>query len=418
MVSSPDEIHLHHSKKKRVGKACDLCRIKKTKCDGKKPCSRCIADNKLCAFTDKKRHKEKNHPTGYIDLLETRLDLVTKSLEAIVTMAEPHLPFLNRLMSAARADHATISSPESEMLEPRAENYVPINEVVSYLISNMGLLDKEPLGWERGAQIAAKLSPLTVEEAAREFSHHKLETARSAAAVAAASPSEPGPGGPSPAVLMPRRSTTTSSDSDDSPVRDTAASITEQFNLDNISLGGFSQGLAQPQMLDAFPLDGFPKRANSLFLNNRDFGSLLLPVSSLANHLETYGLDEPTRTRRLLSLKGPLSPSHQKAKLTGHVHKLGLNHLHHTGSSSNSINNNYVSNNGNEFHLPKGFASAQSLQGIDSASLSKNLVFSQQVVDDDFVYDDMLSNFDMPDDKLSLAPDKEDIFTNNPFWNF
>lgn len=415
MASSPDEIHLHHSKKKRVGKACDLCRIKKTKCDGKKPCSRCIADNKLCAFTDKKRHKEKNHPTGYIDLLETRLDLVTKSLETIVLMAAPHLPFLQQLMNAARADHASISSPESESLEPRAENYVPINEVVSYLITDMGLLDKEPLGWERGARIAAKLSPLNMDVAAREFTQHKLETARAAAAGAEAHPS--------PAAA--RHSRNNSSDSGDSPARDAPGSITEQLNLDDISLGGFSDplhGLAQSQLLDAFPLDGFPKRANSLFLNNRDLGTLLLPVSSLANHLETYGLDEATRTRRLLSLKGPLSPSHQKAKLTGHVHKLGfLSHIHHAGPSAangSSTNNNYVSNNGNEFHLPKGFASTQSLPGFDSAGLSKNLVFSQQVVDDDLVYDNLLSNLDMPDFKPTLVTEKDDIFTNNPFWNF
>lgn len=412
MASSPDELHLHHSKKKRVGKACDLCRIKKTKCDGKKPCSRCIADNKLCAFTDKKRHKEKTHPTGYIDLLETRLDLVTKSLETIVLMAEPHLPFLKRLMDAARADHATILSPESDSLEPRAENYVPINEVVSYLITDMGLLDKEPLGWDRGARIAAKLSPLTMEGAAREFTRHKLEAA-SAAAVAGRDVSSAEPYA-SPAVLVARHSRSNSTDSGDSPARAHAGSITEQFNLDNISLGGFSQGLAQSQLLDAFQLDGFPKRANSLFLHNRDLGTLQLPVSSLTNHLETYGLEEPTRSRRLLSLKGPLSPSHQKAKLTGHVHKLGFqNHTHHYSNS-----NNYVSNNGNEFHLPKGFSSTQSLSGFDSAGLSKNLVFSQQVVDDDLVYDDLQASFDAPEFKPTVAAEKDDIFTNNPFWNF
>lgn len=388
MASSPDDLHLHHSKKKRVGKACDLCRIKKTKCDGRKPCSRCIADNKLCAFTDKKRLKEKNHPSGYTDLLETRLDLVTRSLETIVQLAEPHLPFLQRLMAAARADHATISSPESETLEPRAENYVPINEVVSYLISDMGLLDKEPVGWERGARLAATLSALTVERAAREFSDHKLGSA-------------------------PRHARSDSAGSSDSPVPALPGSLTEHLNLDDVSLSGFSPSSAQSQLLDANPLDGFPKRANSLFLH-RDFGLLHLPVSSLANHLETYDLGEPSRTRRL-SLKGPLSPSHQKAKLNGHVHKLALlGHPHHHSSS----NNNFVSNNGNEFHLPKAFSSTQSLPGFDSAGLSKNLVFSQQVADDVLVFDDFDLNLGTPDLKPSAVTEKDDIFTNNPFWNF
>jgi hypothetical protein len=36
--------------RKRVCKACDRCRLKKSKCDGSSPCSRCKSDNAICVF--------------------------------------------------------------------------------------------------------------------------------------------------------------------------------------------------------------------------------------------------------------------------------------------------------------------------------------------------------------------------------
>lgn len=139
MTSPSDDHHLH--RKKRVGKACDLCRIKKAKCDGKKPCSRCIADNKLCAFSDRRKSKDKPHPSGYIELLETRIELLTKSLLKIVTLAEPHVPFLQPILERARTE---APSPISDDLhDGPVEVAIPINEIVDYLINNHNLLDNE-----------------------------------------------------------------------------------------------------------------------------------------------------------------------------------------------------------------------------------------------------------------------------------
>lgn len=36
--------------RKRVVKACDRCRLKKSKCDGSNPCTRCKQDNAICQF--------------------------------------------------------------------------------------------------------------------------------------------------------------------------------------------------------------------------------------------------------------------------------------------------------------------------------------------------------------------------------
>lgn len=400
-TASPDDHH-HHSKKKRVGKACDLCRIKKTKCDGKKPCSRCISDNKLCAFTEKKKHKDKAHPSGYIELLETRLDLLTKLLEKIVHLAEPHLPFLHELMANARADHSHIVYDDDAEQGPRdLPNYVPVNEVVAYLILDMGLLDNVPLEWERGAHIAATLSSNNVTGASQDFANHKIEVEDDVRLKFEDDDIQ------LTYALPPRdfeHSRTSSLVLVELPANGYAGLITEQLNLDDISLGGFSNPkLQHPQSQMAFGFDSFPKRANSLFINtNNDVALLLLLVSLLTNRLELHEL-EPLR--RLPSVKGPMSPSHQKMKMNGHVHKTRP-HLRQNSQS--------VLNNGNIFHFPKTGALTLLLPDFVS-TLSK---LTELGFFDDFTFDDLPSRaFDGSNlQRLNMLDDPVDeLIVNNPF---
>lgn len=56
--------------RKRVCKACDRCRLKKSKCDGSNPCSRCKADNAICVFGERKKAHDKVYPKGYVEMLE------------------------------------------------------------------------------------------------------------------------------------------------------------------------------------------------------------------------------------------------------------------------------------------------------------------------------------------------------------
>ncbi|KAK4990663.1 Fluconazole resistance protein 1 [Elasticomyces elasticus] len=56
--------------RKRVGKACDRCRMKKSKCDGNQPCARCQADNAICVFGERKKSRDKVYPKGYVEVLE------------------------------------------------------------------------------------------------------------------------------------------------------------------------------------------------------------------------------------------------------------------------------------------------------------------------------------------------------------
>lgn len=179
---------LHHIKKKRVGKACDSCRIKKTKYDGKKPCNRCTLDNKICVFTEKKKTKEKKHPSGYVELLEARLDILTRLLEKLIELSRPHLQFIDEIITEEKLVDQDRPSPSSsspnsssgdheDVKEQSTASVVPINKVVTYLIKEQGLLKNIPLEWEQGTEIAANFDPnKNLKLSSRLFAEHNGET--------------------------------------------------------------------------------------------------------------------------------------------------------------------------------------------------------------------------------------------------
>lgn len=179
-MQSENLSHGCHVKKKRVGKACDSCRIKKTKCDGKKPCNRCLLDNKICVFTEKRKVKEKIHPPGYIELLETRLDILSKLFEKLIELSRPHLSFIDEIireeekLPVKKEFDDNTSSPQSFEEEDKVDS-IPINKVVSYLIEQRGMLKNVPIEWEEGTLIAANYNEDDLEPSSKLFAKHKSE---------------------------------------------------------------------------------------------------------------------------------------------------------------------------------------------------------------------------------------------------
>ncbi|KAK9258109.1 hypothetical protein V1519DRAFT_357406, partial [Lipomyces tetrasporus] len=72
------------SSRKRVVKACDACRLKKSKCDGRKQCSRCIANGNFCVFTSRKPSSNKLYSASYVALLESRIKMLHQGLELLI----------------------------------------------------------------------------------------------------------------------------------------------------------------------------------------------------------------------------------------------------------------------------------------------------------------------------------------------
>lgn len=77
--ASPHSATAHHDhvahgmadgRHKRVWKACERCRMKKTKCDGEFPCKRCKDDGLVCTAGVRKKTEYKQLPKGYAEVLE------------------------------------------------------------------------------------------------------------------------------------------------------------------------------------------------------------------------------------------------------------------------------------------------------------------------------------------------------------
>ncbi|EPE05543.1 c6 zinc finger domain containing protein [Ophiostoma piceae UAMH 11346] len=97
---SPGHSHDNDGRPKRVWKACERCRMKKTKCDGEFPCKRCKDDGLVCTAGTRKKTEYKQIPKGYAEVLEnTQVALVATihKLYAMVqsgqswTLGEPEL---------------------------------------------------------------------------------------------------------------------------------------------------------------------------------------------------------------------------------------------------------------------------------------------------------------------------------------
>ncbi|OAX80774.1 hypothetical protein ACJ72_04888 [Emergomyces africanus] len=115
-ASSPSEGNV----RKRVCKACDRCRLKKSKvhtmnelypfwvesirawklavvimclqkndiqCDGANPCGRCKADNAICVFGERKKAHDKVYPKGYVEMLEQQQAQLVTGLQALYKLA-------------------------------------------------------------------------------------------------------------------------------------------------------------------------------------------------------------------------------------------------------------------------------------------------------------------------------------------
>ncbi|KXH40974.1 fungal specific transcription factor [Colletotrichum nymphaeae SA-01] len=112
-------------KRRRVTRACDECRRKKIKCDGKQPCTHCSVYSYECTY-DKPSNRRRNPAPQYIEALESRLQRAETLLRKFipdVDLADPTLDpavqqeFRNREHSriqSAKLRHDPFVAPEKE----------------------------------------------------------------------------------------------------------------------------------------------------------------------------------------------------------------------------------------------------------------------------------------------------------------
>ncbi|KFY89057.1 hypothetical protein V498_06543, partial [Pseudogymnoascus sp. VKM F-4517 (FW-2822)] len=93
-------------KRRRVTRACDECRRKKIKCDGKQPCTHCTVYSYECTF-DQPSNRRRNPAPQYIEALETRLQRAEVLLRSFVPNIDLSDPNFEAVVSAARKGAGT-----------------------------------------------------------------------------------------------------------------------------------------------------------------------------------------------------------------------------------------------------------------------------------------------------------------------
>ncbi|KAL6886933.1 fungal-specific transcription factor domain-containing protein [Trichoderma evansii] len=136
-------------KRRRVTRACDECRRKKIKCDGKQPCTHCSVYSYECTY-DKPSNRRRNPAPQYIEALESRLQRAETLLRKFVPdidLADPNLDpaiqqeFNNR--ERARAEAAKLRANHAPA-EPD-----PNDTQLTSMIDSIGQLDlDEKGGWD------------------------------------------------------------------------------------------------------------------------------------------------------------------------------------------------------------------------------------------------------------------------------
>ncbi|KAL4897172.1 fungal-specific transcription factor domain-containing protein [Aspergillus ambiguus] len=81
--SKPVKDSLPTQKRRRVTRACDECRRKKIKCDGKQPCTHCTVYSYDCTY-DQPSNRRRNPAPQYVEALETRLHKAEALLRVVL----------------------------------------------------------------------------------------------------------------------------------------------------------------------------------------------------------------------------------------------------------------------------------------------------------------------------------------------
>ncbi|RKK65281.1 hypothetical protein BFJ69_g16422 [Fusarium oxysporum] len=78
---------------KRVWKACERYRVRKTKCDGEFPCKRCEDDGLACTATIRKKTKYKQLPQGYAEVLKNTQFAFIAAIHKLYSMVLNNQPW-------------------------------------------------------------------------------------------------------------------------------------------------------------------------------------------------------------------------------------------------------------------------------------------------------------------------------------
>ncbi|CAI4035747.1 hypothetical protein SMKI_13G3990 [Saccharomyces mikatae IFO 1815] len=148
----------------RIAQACDRCRSKKTRCDGKRPqCSQCAAVGFECRISDKLLRKA--YPKGYTESLEERvreLEAENKRLLALCDIKEQQISLVSQSRPPTSMDNTANGSFKQELkdapLNLSSTNIYLLNQTVNKQLQN-GKMDSDNSNTVMNSLAAAPLPP-------------------------------------------------------------------------------------------------------------------------------------------------------------------------------------------------------------------------------------------------------------------
>ncbi|KAG5357837.1 Transcriptional activator protein [Yarrowia sp. B02] len=116
----------------RIAQACDRCRSKKIKCDGKRPhCSHCVSVGFECKTSDKLTRRA--FPRGYTEALEDRirqLEAENNKLLGILDLKDEQMEMINRV-SSVMDRKGSVSSPTNDTTPKQTKTVSPATSTES-----------------------------------------------------------------------------------------------------------------------------------------------------------------------------------------------------------------------------------------------------------------------------------------------
>ncbi|KAL7789798.1 fungal-specific transcription factor domain-containing protein [Trichoderma ceciliae] len=135
-------------KRRRVTRACDECRRKKIKCDGKQPCTHCSVYSYECTY-DKPSNRRRNPAPQYIEALESRLQRAESLLRKFVPDIDLADPNLDPAIQQEFHNRERVRAEATKLRTSHAPEPDPNDTQLTSMIDSIGQLDLDDKGgWD------------------------------------------------------------------------------------------------------------------------------------------------------------------------------------------------------------------------------------------------------------------------------
>jgi hypothetical protein len=132
-------------KRRRVTRACDECRRKKIKCDGKQPCTHCTVYSYDCSY-DQPSNRRRNPAPQYIEALENRLQKAEAILRSVLPGLDLNDPkydarSIEQVVEKLKAVQSTTNGEQAQKPEDDARLQAMIDQTGSLDLDDQGNWD-------------------------------------------------------------------------------------------------------------------------------------------------------------------------------------------------------------------------------------------------------------------------------------